>query len=206
MRLSPRLLLFAVLALALFLRLGHWAAVRGQPFVAELLVDSAEYDRWAREIAAGAWLGKEPFFQAPLYPYLLATVYTLFGHRLDAVYLLQIALAVAGCWALYRVGRRLAGEGVGLAAAALAATYGPFIFHDVLLLKESLVVSGASFLLWGLVAARERPLVGRWVLCGLLCGALALLRENLLLMAPLLPLAALGRTDGEEGGCRVGVG
>lgn len=183
----------AVLALAVLLRLAHWWAVREEPFVGSQVVDSQEYDRWAQEIAAGDWLGEEPFFQAPLYPYFLAAVYTLFGHRYDAVYLLQIGLAAIGCWALYRAGRRISGPRLGIAAAALAAVYGPFLFYDVQLLKESLAVTAAAFLLWFLAAAREaeRP-AGWWLGVGLVSGVMALLRENMLLVFPLLLLLALG--------------
>jgi 4-amino-4-deoxy-L-arabinose transferase-like glycosyltransferase len=180
----------AILALAFALRLAHWWAVRHQPFFAWLAMDSQEYDRWAREIAAGDWLGSQVFFQAPLYPYLLAVLYVLFGRSLDAVYLVQIALAVAGCWALYRAGREMAGEKAGLGAALLAAIYGPFLFYDVQLLKESPAVAATSFLLWALAAARARPGTGRWLVAGALLGILALLRENVLLLVPfLLPLA-----------------
>src|SRR4051794_24095864 len=147
----PRYLaLGAILALALALRLAHWWAVREQPFFAWLAMDSQEYDRWAQEIAAGDWLGSQVFFQAPLYPYLLAVLYTVFGRSLDAVYLAQIALAVAGCYALYRAGREMAGEDVGLGAALLAAVYGPFLFYDAQLAKESPAVAVTSFLLWAL--------------------------------------------------------
>jgi 4-amino-4-deoxy-L-arabinose transferase-like glycosyltransferase len=185
-----RLILSVVLALALVLRLAHWWAVRDEPFFAWLVMDSQEYDRWAREIAAGDWLGSQAFFQAPLYPYLLAVLYVLFGRNLDAVYLLQVALAVAGCWALDRAGRRMGGERVGLGAAFLAALYGPFLFYDVQLLKESLAITGVSFLLWVLAAARERRSLGPWIAAGALLGILALLRENALLLVPfLLPLA-----------------
>src|SRR5436305_8600413 len=120
---SPRgrALLYALLALALVLRLGHWWAVRNAPFFGQLVMDSQEYDRWARQIAAGDWLGSEVFFQAPLYPYLLALLYRLSGPHLDVIYLFQITLAVAGIYALYRAGREAAGEEAGLAAAGLAA-------------------------------------------------------------------------------------
>jgi tetratricopeptide (TPR) repeat protein len=186
----PALALGAILALALALRLGHWWAVRDQPFFAWLAMDSQEYDRWAREIAAGDWLGSQVFFQAPLYPYLLALLYKVFGGSLDAVYLAQTALAVAGCYALYRAGREMGGEGVGLGAALLAAVYGPFLFYDAQLLKESPAVAVTAFLLWALAAARTRPGIGRWLGAGALLGILALLRENALLLVPfLLPLA-----------------
>lgn len=185
-----RPLLLAILALALALRLAHLWAVRGQPFFASLVMDSQEYDRWAQGIAAGDWLGSGVFFQAPLYPYLLAAVYALLGHRLALVYLLQIALAVAGCWALYRAGREMGGEGTGLGAALLAAVYGPFLFYDVQLLKESLAVTVTAFFLWALAAARNRPGLKVWLGAGLLLGVLALLRENALLILPfLLPIA-----------------
>lgn len=179
-----RWLLPALLATAFVIRLAHWWAVRDEPFFAWLAMDSQEYDRWAQGIANGDWLGSQVFFQAPLYPYALGLLYAVFGRSLDAVYLFQIVLAVAGCWALYRAGRLMGGERVGLAAAGLAAFYGPFLFHDVQLLKESAAVAGVSFLLWSLAARR-------WFAAGVLLGILALLRENALLLLPfLLPLAA----------------
>jgi 4-amino-4-deoxy-L-arabinose transferase-like glycosyltransferase len=189
-RLPGRRILFAILALALVLRLAHLWAVRDQPFFSWLAMDSQEYDRWAQGIAAGDWLGSQVFFQAPLYPYLLGATYTVLGHRPALVYLLQILLAVAGCWALYRAGREMADERTGLGTALLAAVYGPFLFYDAQLLKESPAVTATSFLLWALAAARSRPGIGRWIGAGALLGALALLRENALLLVPfLLPLA-----------------
>jgi tetratricopeptide (TPR) repeat protein len=184
------LLLFATLAVALAIRLAHWWAVRDAPFVAFLAVDAQEYDRWAQRIAGGAWLGEETFFQAPLYPYLLGGLYRLAGRSLDAVYLLQILLAVAGCWALYRAGRAMADEAVALGAAALAALYGPFVFYDVQVGKESLAVTAVCFFMWMLAAARSRPRCALWLAAGMLLGVLTLLRENALLLLPfLLPLA-----------------
>ncbi len=178
-----------VLLVAALLRLAHWVAVRDEPFFARLAMDSQEYDRWARELAAGEWIGTEPFFQAPLYPYLLGLVYRA-GGGLDAIYLLQIAAAIAGLWALARAGAELAGERAGLVAAALGAVYLPFFFYDVQLLKESLAVSIVSALLWLLVRARSDGAPRYFLLAGLAGGVLALLRENFLLVAPfLLPLA-----------------
>jgi len=191
-----RRLLFAILALALALRLAHWWAVRDEPFFSWLAMDSQEYDRWAREIAAGDWLGSQVFFQAPLYPYLLALLYVAFGPSLDAVYLAQVALAVAGLYALYRAGRAMGGERVGLAAAGLGAVYGPFLFYDVQLVKESPAVAVTSFLLWALAEAQARDGLRGWLVSGVLLGALALLRENALLLIPFLLPLAWSREDG----------
>jgi 4-amino-4-deoxy-L-arabinose transferase-like glycosyltransferase len=183
---KTRYVLFAILGAALLLRILHWLAVRNEPFFAQLAMDSQEYDRWAREIAAGNWAGSGVFFQAPLYPYLLAVLYKVFGHILDGVYLFQIVAAVAGIYALYRAGRTLAGEKAGLWAAGLAAVYGGFFFYDVQIQKESLAVAIVCFLIWILAEARLNRKIGLWLLSGVLCGFLSLLRENTLLIVPFL--------------------
>ncbi len=190
-----------LLAAALALRLAHFAAVHDRPFFAQLVMDSQEYDRWAREIASGHWIGSEVFFQAPLYPYLLAVVYTALGHRLDAVYLLQIAIAILGIYSLYRATLAMVDERVALIAAALAALYGPFLFYDAQLLKESLAVSVTAGLLWAIAGAGTTL---RWLGAGALLGTLALLRENALLIAPFLAPAAWRRDGGIAGLARKG--
>jgi len=184
-------LLFAILAAAFLLRIFHWLALRNEPFFAQLAMDSQEYDRWAREIAAGNWAGQGVFFQAPLYPYVLAVLYKIFGHVLDIVYLFQIAVSIAGIYALYRAGKSLADEKTGLWAAALAALYGGFFFYDVQIQKESLAVAIACFLLWILAEAHRRQKYRLWLLAGVLCGFLGLLRENALLVAPFLLILAV---------------
>lgn len=185
------------LALAALVRLAHWAAVRDEPFVARLAMDSQEYDRWAAAIAAGDWLGTEPFFQAPLYPYLLAVVYRAVGRSYDAIYLLQIAAALTGLYALGRGVEEMAGGGArgrrtGALAALAGALYAPFVFCDVQLLKESLAVDLAAALLWALAVARRRATPGIWLVAGVVGGLLALLRENFLVAAPLM-LPLVGR-------------
>lgn len=192
-RIAGLLLVLVVAALA---RLAHWAAVRDEPFFARLAMDSQEYDRWARAIAAGDWWGSEPFFQAPLYPYALAVVYRASGGSVDAAYLVQIAIALAGLAALAAAADRMLGAPHGVVAAALGALYGPFLFHDVQLLKEGPAVALAALLL--LVLARIRPApagAAVWAGAGALLGALALLRENALLLVPFLAPLAWRRGD-----------
>jgi tetratricopeptide (TPR) repeat protein len=185
---GPRALRW-ILLVALLLRLAHFFAVRHDPLVSYPILDSQEYDRWARAIVAGN-APAEAFFQPPLYPYLVATIYAVAGAGPEAIYLFQIVVAVFGCWALYRAGSIVAGAPAGLAAAALFAVYPTFIVHDVLLLKESLAVTVVAFLLWALAGARLEATPRRWAVAGLLCGVLSLLRENALLVLPLLlPLA-----------------
>lgn len=184
-----RLVLGAILTVAAAGRLAHLAAVAEAPFVAQLALDSQEYDRWAREILAGDVVGSAPFFQAPLYPYLVALLYRLFAAQPIVVYLAQIVSAIAGCAALVACGRRLGGDALGFAAGALFALYTPFWFYDAQLLKESFAVSLVALLLLALVEALRGDRSRLWLGAGCVAGLLALLRENMLLVVPfLLPL------------------
>lgn len=207
-----------VLSAAALLRLAHWWAVREEPFFARLAMDSQEYDRWARALASGDWLGREPFFQAPLYPYALAVLYRFVGASYDAVYLAQIALALAGLYWLAKAADRLLGPPHGVVAAGLGAVYGPFLFHEVQLLKEGPAVALTSLLLLLLARARMEtgsgsPVsvasatasgadrrstggsAGAWLGVGAALGGLALLRENALLLVPFLAPLAWRRGD-----------
>ncbi len=190
--------LLALLAATAILRLAHLLAVRDAPFVGQLALDSQEYDRWARAIAAGDWLGSAPFFQAPLYPYLVAVVYRLFAAAPLAVYLLQIAAAVVGCWALVRAAEALAGPRAAGATGFLFALYTPFWFYDAQLMKESFAVSAVCLLLMLVLKARSSDRLSPWFAVGLVCAFLALLRENMLLVVPFLLWLTWREKTGKE--------
>src|SRR6188508_866347 len=72
----------AIFALALAIRLIHIWQIRKTPFFDLLMGDARGYDEWAQRIAAGDWIGSDIFYQAPLYPYFLGTLYAAFGHSL----------------------------------------------------------------------------------------------------------------------------
>ena len=70
-----------IFALALVLRLIHLWQIRQAPFFDLLIGDARAYDLWAQQIAAGDWIGREVFYQAPLYAYFLGLVYSIAGDR-----------------------------------------------------------------------------------------------------------------------------
>ena len=99
MKSGPGWALFLVLVFAAGLR--GWAAyeyTQVHPLSDAPTIDEASYDEWASEIAAGEWMGEEVFFQEPLYPYFLGTLYAVFGRDLLVVRLIQAALGVLTCW------------------------------------------------------------------------------------------------------------
>ena len=69
--------------------------------------DSRGYDAWAQQLAAGDWIGRDVFYQAPLYPYFVGVVYALFGHDLLVVRVIQALLGALSCAALGYAAARL---------------------------------------------------------------------------------------------------
>lgn len=147
-----------------------------------LVGDGRQYDVWAREIAAGNWLGNEIFYQAPLYPYFLAVIYTLFGMFLVAVRIVQVVVGSAACALLAWAGAAFFSRRVGLLAGIFLAVYPPQIFFDLILQKSVL----DTFFLCGLLATLGQFQLDRrvsWLpLAGVFFGALTLTRENALVL------------------------
>jgi tetratricopeptide (TPR) repeat protein len=176
----------AVAVVGLGLRLVYLVEVRRSPFYGLYLGDALVFHRWAQALAAGDWLGREVFFQAPLYPYLLGVLYRLAGDGPLAVHLLQAVMGAAACGLLAAAGWLFFGRRVGLLAGLGLALYPPSIFLEGLIQKSALdlLLTGALLVALGLLA--RRPTVRRWLAAGLLLGLLVLSRENALILAAVL--------------------
>lgn len=200
-----------VFGLALLVRLAALLELRGEPWNEILLGDAAHFDAWGQRLAAGGSDAGTVFFQAPLYPYLLAAVYRLAGHAPDLVRLLQCLGGALAAALVADAARRLAGQRggrragriAGLGAGLLAAFYAPAIWYDLQIEKTSLSLTLTAALVRVLVAAHEGPTpvaaarrrLAAAAAAGVALGLLALLRENALVLA--LPLGwALVRTTG----------
>ncbi|MBA3271497.1 MAG: tetratricopeptide repeat protein [Acidobacteria bacterium] len=182
----------AVFATALTVRVVHIWQMRDTLFFSVLMGDSRGYDAWARQIAAGEWLGREVFYQAPLYPYFLGVVYTVFGHDLLAVRLIQAVLGACGCAALASAGSKLISPPAGLIAGLMLALYPPAVFFDGLVQKSVLDVLLVCLSL-ALVAqiARDTCQLRPWGWLGVAMGALSLTRENALVLVAVVAVWAM---------------
>lgn len=188
--------------LALGVRLVVLAQLAGSPWLEVPLGDARHFDQWGQEIAAGAWRGEQVFYQAPLYPYFLGSVYALSGHAPGLVRLLQCLLGALAAVGTAAATTRFATRRAGLVAGGLAALYAPAIWYDLQLEKTSLATSLTALLLF-LMVARGRERAPRWpFLAGLVLGALVLLRENAAVLA--LPLAWAFARDGGARARRLG--
>ena len=180
---APHVTLLVVFVLALTVRLAHLWQLGVSDFGELLLGDSAGYDRWARRIAEGDWLGTEVFYQAPLYPYVLGLIYAVFGPDVTVVRVCQAILGSGSCVLLAVAGSRIFSPRVGAVAGVMLALYAPAIFMDATLQKSVLDLLLVCGLLWLVGTALEpsvRPRV--WVSIGVVLGALSLTRENALVL------------------------
>jgi Tfp pilus assembly protein PilF len=185
-RTRPWMLAAAVFVLALLVRGLHLWQLRRAPFLPLLMGDSLSYDLWAQRIANGEWLGREVFYQAPLYPYLLGALYACVGHDPMAARMVQIVLGSLACAMVAIGGTRLFGPRAGGIGGVLLAICGPAIFFDGLIQKATLDVLLCSVLLLCVAWLVERVTFARALGAGLTLGALALTRENALVLLPAL--------------------
>jgi len=193
-----------VATLALGLRLLVLAQMRGLPFFGQPISDARVYFDLAGRIAAGDWLLRDVgvFYQAPLYPYLMAPLRVLWSRdgALAAVRSVQIAAAALAVFALANA-RDEQRRGTGLAAAVLLALYAPAVFTDQLIGKESLGLTLSVVLLVLLLGPTRRTSAPRLILAGFVLGLVALLRENALVLAPVIAAWLLAGRD-DDGSAR----
>ncbi len=173
-------------ALALGLRAVYLWQIRETPMLSVLMGDARSYDAWARQIAAGDWLGHEVFYQAPLYPYFLALIYATLGRDLYLVRAVQAILGATSCVFIAWAGRDFFGRRVGIVAGVLLAVYPLAIYFDGLLQKPVLDLFFLSLLLCVLGRCTQTPRHGWWFLTGALAGILTLSRENALVLLPVM--------------------
>jgi len=186
--------LAVVFVVALGLRLIHVGQLGSAPFFHFRMGDAAIFDAWAREIAAGNWLGDEVFWYAPLYPYALGALYLVLGDGALGVRLVQAVLGAGSCVLLALAGARFVSRRAGVVAGVLLACYAPAIFFDALFQKPVLAGFFLCLVLWtmgSLDAAPQRLL--RWPALGLALGCGGLTQENLLVLAAPLLLWVLVR-------------
>jgi Dolichyl-phosphate-mannose-protein mannosyltransferase len=180
--------LVAISLVALTLRLGYSLQYAGHPLGRLPWVDEGAY--WSRglEILQGHWLPLKPFYQDPLFPYLLALMMKVAGTEVATLRVVLACLGAVTPVVVFLAGRRGLGRAEGVVAAWIAAIYGPLIFTDGLLEKEGPAALVASLALLASASASSmtnRPRLTRMGLAGWTWGLLALLRANAMLLGPL---------------------
>ncbi len=187
--LSERQQLALLFGVAFLLRLAYGLTRLELPEINDMGV----YDDLAMSIINGTAYTSalEPdfrSFRAPGYPYFLAAVFSFFGHAALPVVIIQSALSAATCLFVYAIGRDLVNRFVGLVAAGLSAVDAEMIHWSRELITETLYIFLLVLLVYTFNRMRRAPTRGWGVAVGLLLGASALVRPNVLLLIPFLAL------------------
>jgi 4-amino-4-deoxy-L-arabinose transferase-like glycosyltransferase len=191
--------LVAILLLGLGLRLDY--AIEGRAPV----YDAKAYARIAAHLEAGDGFtagrrATQPSTNySPGLPLLVAGIYEVTGGVNGQ--LARIVLAVIASLAVlftYLLGRRLGGVVAGLIGATAVAVYPALLEYGGMLMSEplaaTLLSAGVLALLWaGDAGGGLRASWWRWLLAGLLLGALSLVRPEYLAVSFLLALLVLAR-------------
>jgi len=168
--------IFAIFLVALILRLGYIFLIPQAPPIA----DAVDYDSIAVNMATGHGFSLNPDVPTPKrppgLPFILALVYSVFGHSYTAARVLMALLGALTCLLAFRTAEKLFGERVATLAGWILALYPIFIAHHALLLTETpftFLLAGAT-MFW--VYGASRGNAWDFAISGLFLGLATLTR------------------------------
>jgi tetratricopeptide (TPR) repeat protein len=197
---SPRLGHY-IFAFVLFVRLIALARLASSSSLLPANGDMHFYDDWARQILNGRLTDHFAFYGLPLYAYLLAFLYKIFGYSPFVPGFLQACLDAGTATLLYKIAVRVfRGNGapvrnnataIGLAAAAGWAFFVPAQAYCVILMPTTWLVFVFWFLVWQIVNAECAFTPLRCLAYGVLIGVTAMGIATILFLLPLVLTALL---------------
>jgi len=175
-----------IFALALAIRSAYLVGLADTHLLDTLVGDAELYDIWAKEILSQGWMGQKVFFQAPFYPYFIAALYSIFSPSLVVVRWVQVLIGATSCVLTAAVGRSFFSPRVGILAGLLLSLYPVAIYYDVLIQKAVLGLFLTLAILF-LLGRFQRHSHWAWLpAVGFLVGILVLVRENALILVPVV--------------------
>ena len=188
---SPGAYLFLAV---LVLRLIVLARLTGSSFLLPSRGDMHFYNDWALRILHGQWTDHQAFYGLPLYAYLLAALYRVFGYSPFIPAFIQICLEAGTAVILYRLAGLIFGNGrrgqmIGFAAGFGWGLFQPAAAYSVILMPVAWLVFAFWFIVWLIVKRQTAPRLHGWFLLGALIGFVAMGIATILFLVPLLFLA-----------------
>jgi len=191
-----KIIVLGMTLLALCLRVIFLLAMKAHwPGWNSPTIDALYHHLWALQIADGNILGSGPFFRAPLYPYFLALLYTIFGTNFTIVLFIQHLIGVTAVPLVFIIAKRYFGSTTAYIAAGLTVINGTLIYFESQLLLDFMTV---IFMLLTLLLLdsgyrQKRNLI--FLAVGLVTGIHAITRPNILAVLPLIFLWILTIDD-----------
>ena len=178
----------AIFALALVVRLVYLYGASKSPTFLAPIVDSLEYDKLARALAAGRGIGLGFFWQAFFYPLYLSVAYFFTHGSIIHAKLIQIVFGSALCVLVYRLGEKVFDHRTGILAGVITAMYAPLALFESELLATGWASIWSVVLIILLLKARQAKGKRIYLLLGI-CGGLSIITRATFL--PFFAIAAV---------------
>ncbi|HEX8899418.1 MAG TPA: tetratricopeptide repeat protein, partial [Chthoniobacterales bacterium] len=191
---------YYVFGLVFLVRLITLAHLASSPLLFSSGSDMQFYDDWAKQILHGHWTDHQAFYGLPLYPFLVALLYRIFGYSPFVPGLFQACLDAGTAVLIYKITVRLmtatanGSKKVAIVTGILAAAgwcfFIPAEAYSAILMPTAGAVFVFWLLVWQIVRAETAPSPIRCFACGLLAGFAAMAVATILFLVPLF-LAAV---------------
>lgn len=171
------------------------------PFLLPIGGDMHFYDDWARKILQGQLTDHLAFYGLPLYAYLLALIYKIFGDSPFVPGLLQACLDAGTAVLIYKISAHVfrkqaepiwnSGRAIGLLAAIGWALFVPAQAYSVILMPTAWFVFVFWFLVWQIVRTEHAPKPVTALFYGAIIGVTAMGIATILFIVPFVVGALL---------------
>ena len=190
-----------IFAFVFLIRLIALTRLTWSPFLLPVGGDMYFYDDWARKILHGQFTDHLAFYGLPLYAYLLALIYKLFGDSPFVPGLLQACLDAGTAALIYKISAHVfrkqaepiwnSGRAIGVLAAVSWALFVPVQAYSVILMPTAWFVFVFWFLVWQIVRTEHAPKPVTSLFYGAIIGVTAMGIATILFIIPLVVGALL---------------
>jgi hypothetical protein len=194
-------------AFVFLIRIIALARLTSSPVLLPSGSDMHFYDEWAKQILYGRLTDHFAFYGLPLYAYLLAFLYKIFGYGPFVPGFFQACLDSGTATLIYKITVRILRGAepapvrffanpvawAGVTAAAGWAFFVPAQAYSVILMPTSWFVFVFWLLVWQVVKTDRAPSALRSVIFGILIGVTAMGVATILFLVPLILFALLLR-------------
>jgi tetratricopeptide (TPR) repeat protein len=206
---SPGLVHY-LFAFVFLVRVISLARLTSSPFLLPSGGDMHFYDDWAQQILRGRLTDHFAFYGLPLYAYLLAFFYQLFGHSPFVPGFIQICLDAGTATLLYKIAVRVFQKGneqepsnnrgqlIGALAAVGWAFFVPAEAYSIILMPTAWGVFVFWFLVWEIIKTERAPTPFCMLAYGALIGLTATGIATILFLVPLVLALLLSKPDSRE--------
>jgi len=182
------LFLIIILVAAIGMRIFYFIQnSANNPLFGEAVSDAGVYYDWAREIASGNFIHDGVFYMAPLYPYIMAGIFKVFGESISSVVIVQHVVGVINLFLIYMVSKVVFGKKAAIVALIFAVLHAPFVFYESKMLLPTFTVFFYLLSLFLLLKQdAQKPNYPLTFITGLVLGIAVIHRPNILLFIPLV--------------------